>query len=154
MKIAWRNWGRQLRVLPPPNFMSARYREACNEEMRILIPLILRWWGQLPEDKRHLLIGIKLGWESAIGVNSFYYPNGNALLDLSEDKDPQTRTRGAIQGPDRGVERIGYAAVIILSYLADRATDGEGLPCPTQSDHINHLCARSAGSGAPAKSCS
>ena len=36
IKIAWRNWGRQLRVLPPPNLMSPRYREACHEEMRVI----------------------------------------------------------------------------------------------------------------------
>ena len=69
IKIAWRNWGRQIRVLPPPNLMSSRYRNACHDEMRILVPLILKWWQELPKDKKHLLIGIKLGWESAIGVN-------------------------------------------------------------------------------------
>ncbi len=31
MKIAWRNWGRQIRVLPPPNLMSPPYRLACQE---------------------------------------------------------------------------------------------------------------------------
>ena len=90
IKIAWRNWGRQIRVLPPPNFMSQSYRKACHDEMRILIPLILKWRQELPKEKAHLLIGLKLGWESAIGVNSFYYPNGNELLGHSEKKDPQT----------------------------------------------------------------
>ncbi len=147
MKIAWRNWGRQLRVLPPPNFMSVRYREACNEEMRILIPLILRWWGQLPEDKRHLLIGIKLGWESAIGVNSFYYPNGNALLDLSEDKDPQIELKGD-QIPDRGVTAIGYAAVM-TAHLADRGVLREAHLAEIVRRHLDSLCALAAGLGVP-----
>lgn len=110
MKIAWRNWGRQMRVLPPPNFMSSRYRNACREEMQVFIPLVMQWWTGLPLDKKHLLIGIKLGWESAIGVNSFYLPNGNALLDQSEVSDPQVELKGELV-PDRGVVAIGYAAV-------------------------------------------
>ena len=33
VKIGWRNWGRQLRVLPMPNLMSPAYRQACHKEM-------------------------------------------------------------------------------------------------------------------------
>jgi len=147
MKIAWRNWGRQLRVLPPPNFMSLRYRRACHDEMRILIPLILQWWKQLPENKRYLLIGIKLGWESAIGVNSFYYPNGNALLDLSDDKDPQTELKGD-QIPDRGVTAIGYAAVM-TAHLADRGALQEDHLAEIVRRHLDDLCALAAELGVP-----
>ena len=81
MKTAWRNWGKQIRVLPPPNLMSPLYRQACHDEMRVLVPLILDWWMKLPDEKKSLLIGIKIGWESSIGVNAYYYPNGNDLLD-------------------------------------------------------------------------
>lgn len=147
MRIAWRNWGRQLRVLPPPNFMSLRYREACHDEMRILIPLILRWWELLPEEKRYLLIGIKLGWESAIGVNSFYYPDGNALLDLSEDKDPHIELKGD-QIPDRGVTAIGYAAVM-TAHLADSGELREDHLAEIVRRHLNDLCALAAGLGVP-----
>ena len=79
IKIAWRNWGRQIRVLPPPNVMSPPYRKACHDEMRVLIPLILQWWSHLPQEKKSLFIGVKLGWESSIGVNAFYLPDGNSL---------------------------------------------------------------------------
>jgi hypothetical protein len=147
MKIAWRNWGRQLRVLPPPNFMSPQYRNACHDEMRILVPLILRWWKQLPEDRRYLLIGIKLGWESAIGVNSFYYPNGNRLLDLPEDKDPQVNLKGD-QIPDRGVTAIGYAAVT-TAHLADRGELREDHLAEIVRRHLDDLCALAAKLGVP-----
>jgi hypothetical protein len=110
IKIAWRNWGRQLRVLPPPNLMSARYREACHEEMRILIPIVLNWWRELPVEQKDLLIGIKVGWESSIGVNAWYYPGGNELLNQPATNDPTSGIK-AKQLPARGVVQLGYAAV-------------------------------------------
>ncbi len=147
VKIAWRNWGKQIRVLPPPNFMSRRYREACHDEMRILVPLILKWWQELPKEKKHLLIGIKLGWESAIGVNSFYYPNGNALLDRSDKEDPQAGLRAG-QIPDRGVKAIGYAAVM-TAQLAQSGDLQETHLAEIVRRHLNDLCALAAELGTP-----
>ena len=110
IKIAWRNWGRQLRVLPPPNLMSPRYRKACHEKMALIIPVILDWWKALPAEKKDLLVGIKVGWESSIGVNAWYYPNGNDLLDKPAGDDPTSGLNGN-DLPARGVAVIGYAAV-------------------------------------------
>ena len=110
LKIAWRNWGQQIRVRPPPNLMSPRYREACHEKMKLIIPVILDWWKALPAEKKDLFVGLKVGWESSIGVNAWYYPNGNALLDQPRDKDPTTGAVGE-KVPARGVAQIGYAAV-------------------------------------------
>ena len=80
VKIAWRNWGQQIRVLPPPNFASPRYTAACREEIRRLVPVVLGWHARLPADKKHLLVGLKLGHETSIGVNAYHYPGGNELL--------------------------------------------------------------------------
>ena len=110
LKIAWRNWGRQLRVLPPPNLMSPRYRKACHEKMAIVIPVVMDWWKALPAEKKELLVGVKVGWESSIGVNAWYYPNGNALLDKPVGEDPTWGLKGDVL-PARGVAPIGYAAV-------------------------------------------
>ena len=109
VRIAWRNWGQQIRVLPPPNLMSPVYRAACHTEMGALIPMILRWWQALPPARRDLLVGIKLGWESSVGVNSWYYPNGNALADRPATEDPKTGLKNN-ELPARGVAAIGYAA--------------------------------------------
>ena len=147
IKIAWRNWGRQIRVLPPPNFMSPRYRKACHDEMRILVPFILEWLRELPEEKKHLLIGIKLGWESAIGVNSFYYPNGNALLDCPREDDPKTGLK-ANQVPDRGVTAIGYAAVTTAG-LARSGELQEAHLAEIVRRHLDDLCALAAKMGVP-----
>lgn len=110
LKIAWRNWGRQIRVLPPPNLMSPAYRKECHKAMDVLLPIIFKWWKSLPEDKKYLLAGITVGWESSIGVNAYYYPNGNELLDKPEEDDPKLDlVRGDVLS--RGVAQIGYASV-------------------------------------------
>ncbi len=110
LKIAWRNWGRQIRVRPPPNLMSERYRAECHKQMAALIPIILDWAKALPPEKKELFVGIKLGWESSIGVNSWHYPGGNALLDKPEADDPKTGLQVDVV-PSRGVATLGYAAV-------------------------------------------
>jgi hypothetical protein len=110
LKIAWLNWGRQIRVLPPQNLMHPRYRAACHEEMRRLVPIVLEWARGLPPEKKDLFVGLKVGWESSIGVNKFYYPNGNALLERPAAEDPKTGIK-ASELPARGVVQIGYAAV-------------------------------------------
>ncbi len=147
VKIAWRNWGRQIRVLPPPNFMSKPYRKACHDEMRVLIPIILKWSQALPQDKQHLLIGVKLGWESAIGVNSFYYPDGNALLDKPDKNDPQTGLK-VEDMPHRGVTAIGYAAVSTAE-LAHSGELQETHLTEIVSRHLDDLCALAAELGTP-----
>lgn len=147
IKIAWRNWGRQLRVLPPPNLMSARYREACHEEMRVLIPIILEWWRELPAQQKELLIGIKVGWESSIGVNAWYYPGGNELLNQPATNDPTSGLK-AEELPARGVVQLGYAAV----KTAGICTEGK----ITEADlaevvrrHLEDLCREAARLGVP-----
>lgn len=113
IKISWRNWGRQIRVLPAPNLMSPQYRDACHKEMNVLVPIVLKWWRGLPRARRDLLVGIKVGHETSIGVNSWYYPNGNSLLDKPEKDDPTTGLDHS-HLPDRGgqnrrLEEIGPA---------------------------------------------
>ncbi len=110
IKIAWRNWGRQIRVLPPPNLASPRYTAACREEIRRLVPIVLEWYRKLPEKKKHLFVGIKLGHESSIGVNAFYYPGGNDLLGKPADNDPKEKLN-LDDVVSRGVAGIGFAAV-------------------------------------------
>jgi hypothetical protein len=34
LKIAWRNWGKQLRVRPPPNLLNPRYRKRVTKRWR------------------------------------------------------------------------------------------------------------------------
>lgn len=110
IKIAWRNWGRQIRVLPPPNLASPKYIEACREQLHLLVPMIAKWYHDLPANKKHIFIAVKVGHESSLGVNAYYYPNGNELLDKPASEDPMT----GLVGQDvlsRGVQQTGYATI-------------------------------------------
>ena len=110
INIAWRNWGRQIRVLPPPNLASPRYTEACREEIQRLLPVVLDWRARLPADQKHLLVGIKLGHETSIGVNAFHFPDGNALIDQPPDDDLVGRL--VHNDPvSRGMATLGFAAL-------------------------------------------
>ncbi|MBI5833039.1 MAG: hypothetical protein HZB16_12145 [Armatimonadetes bacterium] len=147
VKLAWRNWGRQLRVCPPPNLMSPRYRAACAEQMRRIVPIIAAWSQALPAARRDLFVGIKLGWESSIGVNAWHYPGGNDLLDRDPKDDPQTGLNTDLL-PSRGVATLGYAAVA----TAGLRTDGQ----VTEADqaevvrrHLADLCRQARELGLP-----
>jgi hypothetical protein len=110
LKIAWRNWGKQYRIQPPPNLMSPQYRQACHAAMEPLVREIVRWRDALPAEKRWIFVGVKLGWESAIGMGSHYYPDGNTLVDKDPAHDPDWRAQPQ-KLPGRGYQPIGYAAV-------------------------------------------
>ena len=147
IRIAWRNWGRQIRVLPPPNLMSPRYREACHAEMKRLVPLVLKWRANLPEDRRHLLIGIKFGWESSIGVNAYHYPNGNSLADKPAASDPNQPVTGD-QIPAHGFAPIGYAAVTTAGLAAFGELREDHLAQIAQR-HMEDLCRLASDLGVP-----
>jgi len=147
IKIAWRNWGTQMRVLPPPNLMSPAYRAACHAEMRALSPLVLDWWRALPTDKKYLLVGIKLGWESSIGANAWYYPNGNALLNRLASKDPTNGLKAA-EPPSRGVAQIGFAAVKTAG-IRNSGTITEADLAEVVRRHLEDLCKLAAELGVP-----
>jgi hypothetical protein len=142
VKIGWRNWGRQLRVLPMPNLMSPDYREACKVEMRKLVPIVMDWWNSLSLEKKHLLVGVKVGWESAIGVNNWYYPNGNDLLKKPEADDPQYGLK-VDSLPDRGVQEMGYAAVSTMGVANSGELKEEQLTQVVQFhlEDLSKLCA-------------
>ncbi|VGO13263.1 hypothetical protein PDESU_01819 [Pontiella desulfatans] len=109
LKSAWRDWGRQIRVRPPPNLMSPAYRKACHEALEPLLAIIMDWQRSLPKEKRDLLVGVEVGWESAIGVNHFYPKEGDDYLDLQAKDDPRFK-KDRSQLLNRGGKTQGYAA--------------------------------------------
>jgi hypothetical protein len=118
IKIGWRNWGSQFRVLPQPNLMSRAYREAVHKKLQLLVPIIVDWWQSLPESKKDLFIAMKIGHESSIGLNAWHYPNGNELIDKPASEDPQYGL-SANDVPSRGVAQIGYASVKTAGIRSD-----------------------------------
>jgi len=132
LKLAWRNWGKQLRVLPPPNLMSERYRAAWRAEMPPLVEQVVRWRDGLPAERQWLLVGVKVGWESAIGMGSHYYPDGNRLLEADPALDPLKKVDAA-DLPGRGFQPIGYAAV---------TTAGLAAAGPLEEEHLAEVVRR------------
>lgn len=113
LKISWRNWGVQFRTLPAPNLASEAVMAAQIEALKRLVPRIVRWHRALPADKKYLLGGVKLGHETSIGVNAYFYKNGNRYLEQmphNTSLDPQEsfNPEGGFNG---GLATIGYAAV-------------------------------------------
>jgi hypothetical protein len=92
VKICWRNWGSQLRVLPAPNLASPAVLSAHVSALQRLVPRIAKWYGDLPANRKYLLGGIKIGHETSIGVNAYHYKDGNRYLE-QKPYDP-----GWIQG--------------------------------------------------------
>lgn len=139
VKIGWRNWGSQHRVLPMPNLSSPEYREACFTQLKRLVPVILDWWNALPEDKKYLLVGVQVGVEVSIGANNWYYPDGNSYLSRPVEDDP---TYGLDHStlPDRGSgQSIGYAAVKTLG-IADSGELTEWDVVRATDDYATTLC--------------
>ena len=110
VKIGWRNWGHQIRVLPVMNMASTRVVTAHQEALRLLLPIITTWHQRLPEDRKWLLGGVKLGHEASVGVNAYYYRDGNALADKPASEDPM-HGLDFEQGWHGGLQPLGYAAV-------------------------------------------
>ena len=81
--------------------------------MQALVPQVLAWWHQLPAAKQDLLVGIKVGHESSIGVSGYYYPNGNRYAERPAAEDPVVKLDNR-QVVGRGMSPIGYAAVTTL----------------------------------------
>lgn len=147
VKVAWRNWGQQIRVLPPPNLASPRYLAACREEIRRLVPVVLAWHAGLPADQKHLLVGIKLGHETSIGVNAFHFPNGNALLDRPPTEDPV----GRLDHNDpvsRGLAPLGHAALAASGIRTD-GTPTEAELREVARRYLETLCREAAALGVP-----
>lgn len=147
MKIAWRDWGRQIRVLPPPNLASPRYTAACREETQRLVPLVMGWHAQLPLNKKHLLVGIKLGHETSIGVNAYHFPSGNALLEKPASDDP-VRPLKTDDVLARGMAQSGYAA-LATSGIRTNGTPAESELRDVAQRYLEMLCRQAALAGAP-----
>jgi hypothetical protein len=108
---------------------------------------VLNWWKALPGQRQGLLIGVKVGWESSIGVNAWYYPDGNALLGQPASRDPTYGIRGD-QPPARGVVQIGYAAVKTAG-LRNSGAITEADLAEVARRHLEDLARQARGLGIP-----
>ena len=141
VKIGWLNWGQQIRLNPMPNLMSPVYRQAVRDQMTELILMVKDWYDKLPDNKKYLLGGIKVTGEMAIGVNNWYYPNGNDYVNQPAENDPQTGIN-MYDVPSRGVQTIGYAALKTGGFKTEGEITGEDIAMLAQkhSEYVSKLC--------------
>ena len=112
VRVGWLNWGRQLRITPMLNLYSPAYWRHVRYRMNVMLGIVSEWYNALPEDERWLLCGVKVTGELAFGVNNWYFPGGNDLLDRPEADDPQLDMGQSMRiMPSRGAQTIGYAAL-------------------------------------------
>jgi hypothetical protein len=142
VKIGWLNWGTQIRLNPMPNLMSSAYRHAVNQQMGEFVNIVMAWYQRLPEDKKWLFAGIKVTGEMAIGVNNWYYPDGNSYLDKDPSDDPQAGIDVSVL-PGRGVQTIGYAALKTAGIKSTGLIMGDDIALLAQihSAFASKLCA-------------
>lgn len=126
VKIGWLNWGSQMRLQPMANLMSPVYQAAVKKRMDHFIAIVAEWYEALPADRKYLLGGIKVTGELALGVNNWYYPNGNSYLDKPESEDPQTGIN-VNDFPSRGVQTIGYAALKTAGIKTEGVVTGDDI---------------------------
>ena len=141
VKIGWLNWGTQIRLNPMPNLMSPEYRQAVKEQMTELITIVKDWYDALPAEKRYLLGGIKVTGEMAIGVNNWYYPDGNSYVDQPAENDPQTGIN-MYDLPSRGVQTIGYAALKTGGFKDSGEITGDDIAmlARVHSEYVSEIC--------------
>ena len=44
-----------------------------------MLTVLSQWYSRLPAAQQDLFGGLVVGWETGIGANAYYYPNGNAI---------------------------------------------------------------------------
>lgn len=113
-KISWFNWGSQGRLTPPPNFGSAEYILEKQKKLIPLLNIIVGWYNSLLPDQKYLLAGVVLDGELSIGINGYYYPNGNYYLENYPSDASHDPTYGLdfSKGSSGGLTQLGYAAAI------------------------------------------
>lgn len=119
----WRNWGSAFKMgTPHPNLASPVVISESRKAIAALVPLIRDWYISLPENKKYLFAGVKVGWEISIGVNYYYPLNGDGTTD-----DIFTS------------HQLGYAAVSSLGLATSGRLTINQLNA-VLSNYLNKLC--------------
>jgi hypothetical protein len=106
----------------------------------------VNWWNNLPENKKDLLIGVVVGWESAVAGGSWYYANGNYYIETWTTDSSHDPT-GGIWDPTN--EKLGYAAVKTLHPEKTSGTITEADLAEVTYTHLADLAQRAMNLGLP-----
>lgn len=108
--IAWRNWGSQIRVAPPPNLLSKAFRAAGEAAFTSIVKPWATWLASKPYGEGVQPVGIKVGWEASLGVNAYVYHGSNLAWNAPENADTTTGLQHG-KGLFGGLAPLGWAAL-------------------------------------------
>lgn len=170
-QVYWRNWGAQIRVATPiPDLSSPRLRVALGEILDRVLPQIAAFHDELAHDEQYRYGGVLIGTELAIGVNHYYYADGNARLVEDPACDPGLSLAPGCPGgggpcggynhsqcppdftasPSGGAMQLGYHGAIDLGLLGGGGTPGRAELDAIVNDYVAFMAARVAAAGLPA----
>ena len=86
---------------PQPNLASPALLTRTGAALASAIGTIRRWYEAATPAARKLLVGVKLGEEVDVGVNFYFYPNGNDIVE----RNPHNASADPTAGPkwDKGL---------------------------------------------------
>jgi hypothetical protein len=112
VKMTWVKWGptRWIPLTPGPNLASPAFIASNKKELDVLVPIIVKWYRNLPENRKYLFGGLVFGWEmQADHLGAFYA--GHETEDIfSWKKRPETDRPETIGAP----LQLGFAAATTL----------------------------------------
>ncbi|MFO0631882.1 MAG: hypothetical protein U0168_03435 [Nannocystaceae bacterium] len=166
-RVFWRNWGAQIRVATPiPNLSSPTLRAAIGEVLDGVLPQLVALQRGLADDEQYLFGGVIIGTELSIGVNHYYYPDGNARLAEDPGCDPGLPLAPGCPGggpcsgfnhgqcppdfasaPSGGVAQLGWHGAIDLGLAVP---PGRAELDAIVHDYVGFLAARIGEAGLPA----
>jgi hypothetical protein len=152
IKISWRDWGVIHRVAPGQNIANPKIIALQTNALRQLVPIIAKWYANLPTTNKWLLGGVKLGWEASIGYNAYYYPNGNHYVEQwpnDSSHDPKYPL-DANKGLSSGVAQIGFAALSARGVKTGTKITRDELGHVVRW-YLNELCKTARDAGLPAE---
>lgn len=144
MKLSWRNWGREIRIGPAPNYLSADYEAYERQVYEKFLPVVVQWYQRLPLDEKWLFVGWRCGWESSLNNNYRFFANGNSYLGKASNPPwnatiapigyNAARTAGIQTGGAITSDTIAKIVGKHLAFLAEMAF-GAGIPKTKIFDH-------------------
>ena len=112
VKIGWRNWGSQIRVLPEQNILSPAVLAALRPRLQAMAGAVAKWYRSLEPEEQRLLACVKVGWEAGTQYNAYYYAGGNDLFASDPRDDPTSGLKfpSVRSGVGGGLPTLGFAA--------------------------------------------
>lgn len=143
-----RRAGSQFRVPPHPNLASRAVLAAYAAALQPYAATVGAWYAALPAGKQFLLAYVKAAWEVSIGLNFYYYPDGNSYRLKPPAGDPQQGISDVMQQGYNGVCSAGLACdgairvddlnAVVAGYLSavHAAAASAGVPRSKMVTHV------------------